>query len=274
MKVKALSFAIVMAAAAAAALSAEPAVRGLYLDQNIQFGCNPLGAQLGTKLFYRIPLELGEGILWESAKIDAGIENSLSPAYDFIGPFIDIEPIAIFDLALSARAAGYYDGLGYGFHDLSGYDAGFDADALDDLPSRNTGGWLLSVAPTLKFAYGALAFSDTLHVNYFHVATGEGYFYETYGNCVLRKKGVELYNDAYALVILSPSLMLGLNDSILSVPDSGYRSHILQAVGAFGKDLGPRLSLYAALTAGVYLEDRYYRYDPRVSGQVGITRRL
>jgi hypothetical protein len=249
----------------------EPVKRGAYLDQNLQASFNPVGLQLGTEFFYRLPLVKKEGILWESTKIDVGIKNSLSPAFDFIGPFIDIEPIAIFDLALAAQFAGYFDALGYGFHELSGYGDGFDAEALDDLPAKNAGGFFLSAAPTLKFALGRFAFSNTLHVNYFDVDGGEGYFHEVLGNCVLDKSGVELYNDAYALVRFEGGLMAGLNDSILYVPDSGYRSHTIQAVGVYSRALSGKLELYSALTAGLYLEDRYYEHKPRISGMAGIT---
>jgi hypothetical protein len=257
-------------AVAAAAAFPEPARQGLYFDQNLQAAFNPIGLQLGTELFYRLPLVKKEGMLWESTKVDIGIKNGLSPAFDFIGPFIDIEPIAVFDLALSAQFAGYFDALGYGFRELSGYGAGFDKDALDALPAKNAAGLFLSAAPTLKFALGAFAFSDTLHLNYFKVDGGAGRFYEAVANCVLGKSGAELFNDAYALVSFGSGLMAGLNDSILYVPASGYRSHALQAVGVYTKGLSERLSLYAALTAGTYLEDRYYRFEPRVAGQAGI----
>jgi hypothetical protein len=268
---KRLAVALVLAFVAGSTLSAEAAVQGLYIDQNLQAAYNPVGLQLGTKLFYRLPLVKKEGILWESTKIDAGITNSLSPAYDFVGPFIDIEPIAVFDLALSAQLAGYYSGLGFGFRDLSGYDAGFDSSALDSIPERNAGGYFLSAAPTLKFAVGRFAFSDTLHMSYFNVDGGQGYFYETVANCALAKSGFELYNDAYALIKFDSGLMLGVNDSILQIPASGYCSHTIQAVGVYTVALSSKLSLYAALTAGTYLEDRYYQFEPRFSGQVGIT---
>lgn len=269
-----LAVALVFAFVAGSALSAEAAVQGLYVDQSLQAAYNPVGLQLGTKLFYRLPLIQKEGILWESTKIDAGIKNNLSPAFDFVGPFIDIEPIAVFDLALSAQFAGYYSGLGFGFRDLAGYDAGFDSSALDSIPGRNAGGYFLSAAPTLKFALGRFAFSDTLHMNYFNVDGGSGYFYETFANCSLAKSGFEFYNDVYALIKLDSGLMLGVNDSILQVPASGYRSHSIQAVGVYNAALSSRLSLYAALTAGTYIEDRYYQFAPRLSGQVGITSSL
>jgi hypothetical protein len=255
----------------ASTLFAESAVQGLYADQNLQASYNALGVQLGTKLYYRIPLIKEPGILWESTKIDVGIANALSPAYDLVGPFVDLEPIAVFDLELKAQFIGYYSGLGFGFRDLAGYGSAFDASGLNAVTAKNTSGYLLGAAPTLKFALGRFAFSDTLHVTYFNVDGGTGYFYETIANCSLAKSDLELYNDAYALYLVDAGSYAGLNYSVLEIPASGYRSQTLQAVGALGRPLTDRLSLYAALTAGIYLEDRYLLYAPRIAGQAGIT---
>lgn len=266
--------AILIALAAAEAAFAEPAKKGLFFDQNVQAAYNPLGAQLGSKLFYRLPLSDKDGILWESTKVDFGIKNSLSPAFDMLGVYVDILPIAVFDLTLSAQAIGYFDALGFGFRSVGGYDAAFDDAALKSIPDGNAFGLMLTANPTLQVAIGPIAIMDSLSVNYFNVDGGEGYFIEAFGNCVLKKKDVELYNDAYALYTFDFGLMLGLNDSILYVPGSGYVSHCLQGVGVYSKALSEKLSLYAALTAGAYLEDEYLKGKPRVSGQAGITLEL
>lgn len=268
---KKLQWAFILAILGAAGLCADPVRQGLYLDQNLQAACNPLGVQLGTKLFYRLPLVKKKGVLWESTKIDAGIVNTLSPAYDMAGGFVDIQPIAFFDLSLSAQFAGYFSALGYGFHDLAGYDSAFDETALNALPAKDTGGYLLSAAPTLQFAAGPIVAVDTFTLNYFNVDGGRGYFYETIANCALAKNGVELANQAYLLARLGPALMVGLNDSLLHIPASGYESHALHLMGIFTKDFNERASLYSALMLGVYLSDRYDRYEPHAAGQVGVT---
>jgi hypothetical protein len=255
----------------ASASFAESPRKGLFLDQGLQASYNSLGVQLATKLFYRQPLAMGSGILWESAKVELGAKNSLSPAYDLIGAYVDIEPIAVFDLELSAQFAGYFDALGYGFHDLAGYDSSFDSSALDKLEAKNATGFILSAAPTFKIAFGPIAVLDTLNAHYFRVDGGSGYFYEAMGNCVLAKNGVELFNDAYALWRFPFGLMAGLNDSVLYVPDSGYTSHTLQAVGVYTRTFSEKLDFYAALMAGIYLADRYYDHYLHAAGQVGIT---
>ncbi len=266
--------AIVALAAIGSAAVAQAPVGGLYVDQNLQAAYNPLGAQLGTKLFYRAPLNLGEGALWEPTRIDVGIKNSLSPAFDMVGLYVDVLPIAVFDLALSVQAIGFFDAFGFGFRELSGYEAEFGDEALEAIPDGNALGLMIQASPTFQIAFGPFAFMDTLNVSYFAVDDGEGFFHDVVGGAVLKKKDFELYNEAYAMYTFEFGMLVGVNDAILYVPGSGYMTHCLQGVVVYTGPLSEKLSLYAAITAGAWLEDKYYQGKPRVAGQVGITARL
>jgi hypothetical protein len=261
-------------ALASASAVAEPARKGVVFDQNVQAAWGPLGAQTVTKLFYRQPLSDKGGALWESTKIDFGIKNSLSPAYDMAGVFVDILPIAVFDLAFSAQAIGYYDALGFGFKSVADYNAGFDDEALDPIEGKNALGFMLTANPTFQIAAGPIVVMDSFSVNAFSVDDREGYFHEAVGGCVLKKQDIELTNDAYALFTFPFGLMLGVNDSFLFVPGSRYTSHCLQAIGVYSAQLSEKLSFYSALTGGTFLEDRYYEGKLRISGQAGLTLNL
>ena len=254
-----------------AGLGAEKTRKGTGLDQSIQASFDPLGVQLITKVYYRLPFVQQEGMLWESTKVEVGIQNNLSPAYDMIGAYIDFAPIAIFDLALSAQAIGYFNGLGFGFYDLSGYGAAFDGDSLKALASKNSTGYVLTAAPTLKFAWGPLVMLDAFSLSYFSVDNGSGFFYERVGNVVLAKNDIELLNQAYLLVTVLPGELAGLNDAVLYVPGSGYVSHRLSAMGVYSTRLTDALSLSAVLMLGTYFADRYYQYALYVAAQAGVT---
>jgi alkylhydroperoxidase/carboxymuconolactone decarboxylase family protein YurZ len=82
--VKKLILVMVLLGIVVAGLSAEKAKKGFYLNQSIQGSFNPLGLQFLTQAYYRIPLVNKEGILWESTKIDIGLQNNLSPAFDAV----------------------------------------------------------------------------------------------------------------------------------------------------------------------------------------------
>jgi hypothetical protein len=254
-----------------AGLSAEKAEKGFYLEQSIQASYDPLGLQFLTQAYYRIPLIDKDGVLWESTKIDIGLQNNLSPAYDMIGAYIDIEPIAIFDLALTAQAIGYYDALSFGFYSLSGYGDGFDDNSLATLTPQNTFGYTVSATPTFKIAFGPIAIADSFSLAYFSVDNGAGFFYERINNCVLAKQDVELTNNAYLLATIVPGVLVGLNDFVFVVPNSGYLSHRIVAMGIYTSKFTPRLSFNAVLQLGTFLADAYYQYTVYVGGQVGIS---
>jgi hypothetical protein len=262
---------LVLLGIVAAGLSAEKAQKGFFLEQSIQASYNPLGLQFLTQAYYRIPLVNKDGMLWESTKIDIGLQNNLSPAYDMIGAYVDIEPIAIFDLALTAQAIGYYDALSFGFYSVYGYDAGFDDTSLAALTAKNTFGYTLTATPTFKIAFGPIAIVDSFGLTYFSVDDGSGFFYERVNNVVLAKDDVELTNNAYLLATIVPGVLAGLNDFVLIVPNSGYLSHRIVAMGIYTTTFTPRLSFNAVLQLGTFLADRYYAYSLYVGGQVGIS---
>lgn len=240
----------------------------------MQASWNPLGLQFVTKLFYRAPLIAREGLLWESTRIDAGFLNNLSPAYDMAGVFLTVEPIAIFNVTVTAQAVGFYNALGFGFYSLSGPGAGFDSSSLQALAPKDTAGYVLSAAPTLKAAFGPFAFLDTFTVMYFNVDGGQGYFYERLNNCVLGKSDTELVNQAFVMYAFQPEILAGLTDWILVVPSSGYLSHRVSVMGIYSTGLSKGLSLYSALAVGTYLADRSYQNGIYLGGQVGIVAKL
>jgi hypothetical protein len=263
--------ALLLLAAIAGGAFAQKTQQGFYLDQSVQASYNPLGLQFVTRAYYRLPLVQKEGVLWESTKIDVGLQNNLSPAYDMVGGYIDIAPIAIFDIAFTAQAIGFYDLLNFGFYSLSGYSAPFDGAALDALTPKNATGYAVSATPTLKFAVGPIAMLDSFSMTYFSVDNGSGFFYERINGCVLAKQDTELINQAYLLATVAPGVLVGLNDFLLIVPASGYISHRIVAMGIYSTRLSPRLSLNAVLQLGTFLQDAYYQYSVYVAGQVGIT---
>jgi hypothetical protein len=272
--VKKLCLGLVFLAAIAGGAFAQKTQAGFSLDQSVQASYNPLGLQFVTRAYYRLPLIQKEGILWESTKIDVGLQNNLSPAYDMIGGYIDIAPIAIFDIAFTAQAIGYYDLLSFGFYTLSGYSSPFDSASLSALTPKNTAGYTVSVTPTVKIAVGPVAALDSFSVSYFSVDDGSGFFYERINNCVLAKQDTELVNNAYLLATVAPGVLVGLNDFLLIVPASGYLSHRIVAMGIYSTRLSPGLSLNAVLQLGTFLADQYYQYAVYVAGQVGISLKL
>ena len=271
MKKLILAVALLAGVGVGVGLWAEKAEKGFYLDESLQASINPLGLQSVTNVYYRVPLVNREGILWESTKIDLGLQNNLSPAYDMIGAYIDIEPIAVFDLALTAQFIGFYDALSFGFYTLSGYGAGFNDAALGLLTPKNTIGYTLAATPTLKVAFGPVAIADSFAFSFFAVDDGNGFFYERINNVVLAKNDYELVNNAYLLYTIVPGVLVGLNDCLVMVPASGYVFYRIVAMGVYSTNLTSKLSINGVLQLGTFLADAYNQYLLFIGAQVGLS---
>ena len=79
---------LALVAIAVSGVFGEKTREGTGLDQSIQASLDPLGIQLVTKVYYRLPFIQQEGMLWESTKVEVGVQNSLSPAYDMLARII------------------------------------------------------------------------------------------------------------------------------------------------------------------------------------------
>jgi len=252
----------------------EPTKPGLYFDQALQASHNPLGLQSITKLYYRFPVFEPTGLLWESTKLDLGVQNNLSPSYEMVGGFVNFEPIAFFSLTGTAQFGSYYNALGYGFYELQSYNSSIDPTEMSSGQMRNAFGAILSIAPTLKAAYEIFAASNTFALTYYYADNGQGYFFERINNVPLKKSDVELTNSAYLLVNPLEGLYAGVNDWILYVPGSGYVSHRLCGVAAYARPISDSFSFYGGHFLGTFLTDRYFQSAFYTGAQLGLTLKL
>lgn len=255
-------------------LNAEKVKGGFYFSQDLGASLNPLGALSTSRLFYRVPLLQMDGILWESTKVEIGVKNYMSPAYDTLGVSLDIEPIAVFDISFFASFYCGYKALGFGFVDLPDYNAPFSGAAFDAIPQRdNTGIWI-HAAPRFKIELGPVIFANTFTVTYVKM-NGAGYFYERYINAVLKFEDYSFQNDTYAFYKINNAFMAGVNHWYLYVPNSGYVSQRIAGVGVYSTKFGDNLEFYGVFMLGTFLRDRYYQYTLLYTAiQAGITLKL
>ena len=250
---------------------ADKAERGLYLDQTVGAAVQPLGAQSVTKLYWRIPLYDRPGILWESARIDVGVDNRLSPTYEAPFAYVSVSPIAFLDFRGRAGYMQFYRGLGYGFTQLSSYDAGYSDSDRKDIHKENKGGTWLDGSAVLKLAYGHAACMNTFTVN--RVDFGRGFFYEPNQDVVMKCTDHSFNNDCIA-VWKGDGFAAGLNHYLVYVPGSEYRSDSLSLIGVWYTTLSSGTELNAGAKAGVYLHNRYYRHEFTGTAWFGFTVRF
>ncbi|MFP4331115.1 MAG: hypothetical protein ACLFP6_10395 [Spirochaetaceae bacterium] len=254
-------------------LQGQLALPGLYTDHAVGGGISPTALAATSRLWYRIPLAEQRGALWDPAKIDLGVRNQLSPAFEEIGAYFYWEPVAVFDLTVSVAARQTFTLFDAGFYEVAGYDAPYD-DLADRGEDRSRSGFRFTVAPRLKAAYARFVALNELRVDVFDFGSnvaepGERYFYEPVNDTILRFQDTVVANTFLLLYSLTPELLLGGQYYLRSVPDSGAVSHRFSGMAVYSQPLRERLSLFAALLSGSYAGDRYHAGSFYLAGQVG-----
>jgi len=259
-------------------LSAQLARRGLYTDHSLGGGMPPTALAATSRLWYRIPLQEQRGILWDPAKLDLGLRNQLSPAFEEFGAYLYWEPLALFDFTATLAARRTITAFDAGFYEVSGYDAPYDnlADAGSDEAKT---GFRFTFAPRLKAAYAGFIAVDELTIDVFDFGSnvsspGERFFYEPVYDTIVAFRDTVLANTFTLLYQLTPEVRLGGQYFLRHVAEAEETNHRLNAIGIYTRDLNEGLALFAALLAGSYLEDRYHRGDLYLAGQLGIQARL
>jgi hypothetical protein len=254
-------------------LRAEPAVTGWSWDQNVAGALNPLGGLVTTQLYYTKPLWNKPGVLWESARIEAGVQNEWSPSFNLARAYLKVEPLAVLNLTLSAGGIGSYRLLGFGFQRVRDYTAAFNPAAMDTVPQENRAGFWASARPSFQTAWGPLVVMDAMTWNYIRYGGAPFYYYDRFGSTILRSRDWEMINEAYLLYRFRGVFMAGLTYRALWVPAADYRSDRLCGILVYNRKVRPGLEYYAALLAGTHVNDRHYEGLPYVALMLGLTRK-
>ncbi len=258
-------------------LSAAKAAGGFYFNQDLGVSWNALGAALGTRIVYRIPLSQSDDILWSSTKIDVGIDNSLTPADNRIALYLQIEPIAVFDVTVLAGGAFAYKLLGYGFSEVGGYFSDVSENALATVPQEDKAFFFLKISPRLKAQFGPVIAANTLDYLYLGSGPESRYYYQRKEALVMRYSDACLVNNTYLLYDFSNGLFAGLNYYILWHPESLWGTQYAAALGAYEWKIAPETVLSFNLLLGWYTVDSYRQYNtllPYVAGAAGLNIRI
>jgi hypothetical protein len=257
-----------------AVFAAKP-VRGYYFEQTAAGSYNSPGLELTSDVFYRLPLNMGNGELWDSAKVDAGVVNSITPADDSLSIFANIEPIAIFDIGLRAGYTGMFDTFNNGFAPRISSDSSFSSGNLKDSHRCNKKLFRAQAAPQFKIQLGRVIFAHKATFDFIKVRNNpSGYYYEPHNDAILKNKDYTVKNDSYLLCKLNESFMIGGTHGLLIVPSSGYKIQTISAIEIFTYSFSAVNEFSAAFQEGTHLKKRYFRHKLYIAGQIGIIVKL
>ena len=251
----------------------EPVKEGFYLNANFDCSVNPIGMMLETTLFYRWPLFGNKGILFENSRIDTGVMNRLTPTDDLAGIYIRFEPIAFFDIAFEGGYYGIFDGVNIGFRPIDSPKEPYDPDSAKNLAHLERSGMWWMATPTLKMKLWNIIVSDSLTFNYFNL-NYPGYYIAIHTDSILRGEDVNYLNNVYGLYQWNKSLLTGVNDYYLFVPNSGYVSHRLSAMAIYKPAIDCFADAYIVAWTGTFLQDHCYEGKLFLMAQIGFTIKL
>jgi hypothetical protein len=144
--------------------------RRLNVDHFFAGGYNPIVGEYRVRVTHKQRLGLSEELLWRDTFLSLGGQARLNPCYGGVGPFVEWQPIALFNLKALAEVYGVFGTAGM----LQSFRSPLDeySDALQGAratagESYATTGWHAMLQPTLQAMVGPVAVQNVLTVDYF-----------------------------------------------------------------------------------------------------------
>ena len=228
-----------------------------------------IGGGIQFDLYYRYPFIEKGGKLFRSTKLDIGIQDFLTPAFNRVSAFVKIEPIAFFDL----KACIGYDYI-YDFLVMNSPDSDYSSETRDDIPKESLhprSGFLSDIIPTFKYAIGPVAmfysFSWTYH-NYGY----SGYYYD-YNTFIIHKGTDSFFRHDLKIMFKLGDFRIGpqwVYSQVYSSSKNYIKTALVVAYFPAWKWFNDTTKPFFAVTGGTYLKDRYKKHNPIFSIALGV----
>lgn len=156
---------------------------GFVHQTEIQVRATPIGLSAMSNTGYRIPLDYGSGDLFDGLHVDLGLTNSISPSYGWLGPYVEVLPIAVLHLRFSMRAMAYLGTFGNLYVPGDDPQAGereWTDDALDRAWDEGLGraatGWMAEALATPQMRVGRVVAMAESGGYWLRMNTGGAYY--------------------------------------------------------------------------------------------------
>lgn len=237
------------------------AERGFYVSGTAAAGINPIISSASADIFYRIPLSSDPGPLWNSTSIDLGFDGSVTPVDYNVATFINIEPVAVFNLKLTASLQRYYTAAGYGYYRMESPDSDYSYSAQSDIEGESKTAYKFSAEPTLKFRYGRVIFGNTFTFNYINTQTNDEYYYEPYSDSIHKSEDTDYSNSTSLLFEVRSGLLAGVNNFYSRTGSVDCTSNRVSGIIIWTPAIEYEGEITLGALAGSYNENRNYKGD-------------
>ncbi len=247
---------------------------GWYLNASLGLTLNPFRGALDTILYHRTPLLNKDGILWKTTKLDWGIRDLFSPATEYIGAFLRIEPIALLEITAEVGYLQMYKLLGYGFLTLPDISADYSSDtrlAITATNSYNHGALQTSVSPSFRVALGPVTVVHTITWQYMDYFTNAIVY--DYANVILRRGADSYLAHDTLLLYKAGDFRFGLAHYWAYVYGTGLSLQRAMAMVAWTPPV-EKINPYFIFQAGYNIHDPYYNNQLYLALKVGMNLEL
>lgn len=232
---------------------------GLYVNNKLNGRVNPLGTSWELQLFYRFSFG-NKSLLWENSHLDLGFSNILSPAAENVNIYMQLEPIAFFDLTLQTGIIEAFDVFQYGIPRLPVNKSATDPVNLKVYPHGDSDfGYWLNIAPRLKAKLGPIIVANVFTFYHYHYQSIHAKTIYNYSLDIRMKPVESVYqNSLYLLYEINPSFLIGFNLYSVFNPDNKNVNHCLNFFVNHSWNILKSTKLSATLLTGYYLKNENY----------------
>ncbi len=209
--------------------------RRVILNNLTALRLNPLGLENQTRLGYQSVLYRNEGALFRDNFLFLGANAKLSPASGRVGPTVELQPLSIFNLRLTAEYVGFFSTYG-NLQSFPSPNADYSRALRDTREQAEENyaatGMRLAIEPLVQLKVGPIAVRDRFALEYLSMGlrNGDRVWYDPGLDTLVAGKGFAFTNDLDILYLGRPPLVLGVRYSLV---EPLYRSRHL----APGEDL-------------------------------------
>lgn len=161
------------------AIEGEPDNNGLHLQTALGLRYQPIGLRLDVIGGYRVDLFDSESILLKDAYVEGGVWTDISPSNFWVGPYVELLPVAVLKLWASVQSLSYYGTFGYLYEPEDPANPDWDLDTLsnfeigDGTPAH---GWMVDVRATPQAKVGNVVIQAETQLAYVDMDIDQNYY--------------------------------------------------------------------------------------------------
>lgn len=245
----------------------------LFLTSTTSFrGAPTLGASQGFDLNFRYYYSDSDSMLFKNNFVGGGIGDAVSPATNASYGFIEVEPIAVFNLKVQYEYLQYFGAFSAMFLFPDG-NADYSDERLKDMQDNDKAVWgtgtHLSVKPTFQAMYKRIVLMDTLSFDWYDLNKDHDlFFYMPDEDLLSQTKDYIFSNSAIGGVIVwkksdEKMMILGSRHVYYRIESTGRERQELDGVLVWmmGEKVWIMEKPMLMAAVGGYLDDRYREQD-------------